>query len=384
MQELPTQLEKLIEAIHATPQMLVYEFAGAGTQALAWLHAVGGSSRTILEATDHYAATSLVETIGFEPKQFASPQVARAMATSAYIRACHLTNATVSVTGVGCTATIATDRKKRGDHRCYVAVCNAKGIASYNLGLMKGLRGRLEEEHLISLLVLNAITNECDLDEQLALPLHETEIVEEKFEQIDLLQRLVTGEIGLVTVWPDGRMVPGKSLPCIALLSGAFNPLHDGHRQLAQVAAKILGQEIYFELPMVNADKAPIDPAETQRRLAQFAGFGPLILTGTPLFSQKIKLFPHSTFVIGVDTAERIIQTRFYNDDPAEMLAALREIRVAGCRFLVAGRFHNDHFLTVKDLSLPPGYGELFEEISEMDFRVDVSSTTLRQRHPSR
>jgi len=302
MQAISTQLEKLVESIHATPHMIVYEFAGAGTQALEWLHSVGGSSRTILEATDHYAATSLVEAIGFEPKQFASSEVARALAINAYIRACNLTNASVPVAGVGCAATIATDRKKRGDHRCHVAVCTAQGVIVYALKLVKGLRNRHEEEYLVSLLILRAIAKVCSLNEP-PLPLHDTEVVKEKFEQVDLLARLITGEFGLVTVWPDGRMVPGQSIPGIAILSGAFNPVHDGHRHLAHVAAKILGQEIYFELPMINADKAPIDPEETQQRMAQFVDFGPLILTGAPLFSQKIKLFPHSTFIIGVDTA---------------------------------------------------------------------------------
>jgi hypothetical protein len=80
-------VEQAITAIHAAPPMVVIEFAGAGAQALAWLHNVAGSSRTVLEATDRYAARSLVNLIGFEPDQFTSPQVARAMATKAYIRA---------------------------------------------------------------------------------------------------------------------------------------------------------------------------------------------------------------------------------------------------------------------------------------------------------
>ena len=108
MQGIPTDLENLIEAIHAAPQMMVIEFAGAGSQALAWLHGVGGSSRTILEATDRYASASLVRALDFEPKQFTSPQVARAMATLAYIRACELAAVNAAVAGVGCTATIAT------------------------------------------------------------------------------------------------------------------------------------------------------------------------------------------------------------------------------------------------------------------------------------
>ena len=48
----------LVAQIHAAPHMVVYEFAGAGSLALLWLHSVGGSSRTILEATDHYANAS--------------------------------------------------------------------------------------------------------------------------------------------------------------------------------------------------------------------------------------------------------------------------------------------------------------------------------------
>ena len=61
-------LESVIEDLHQTPHMLVYEFAGAGVQALAWLHAVAGSSATILEANDRYSKKSFIESAGFEPE----------------------------------------------------------------------------------------------------------------------------------------------------------------------------------------------------------------------------------------------------------------------------------------------------------------------------
>jgi hypothetical protein len=57
----------LVELLHAGPTRLVYEFAGAGVSALALLHAVGGSSRTLLEATDRYAELSLAEGVGGAP-----------------------------------------------------------------------------------------------------------------------------------------------------------------------------------------------------------------------------------------------------------------------------------------------------------------------------
>jgi hypothetical protein len=105
-----------------------------------------------------------------------------------------------------------------------------------------------------------------------------------------------------------------------------------------------------------------------------------VLLTCAPLFSQKAQLFPHSVFVLGIDTVERLIQPRFYHNDPAEMLASFKTIRVAGCRFLVAGRLSDDRFLTLEGLELPVGYRELFEEIPKEVFRVDISSTEIRER----
>jgi hypothetical protein len=372
------KLERLIETIHNAPPMVVLEFTGAGSQALTWLHSVGGSSRTILEANDRYATTSLIETIGFEPQQFASPQVAQALATRAYLRAMHLAKPNIPVIGVGCTAAIATDRLKRGEHRGFVATYDGRQMSHSSLTLSKGLRTRPEEEQLLSLMVLRAIAKSFGLTELPSLPLTEGENVVEESEAMDLLDQLMAQSLDWVVVWPDGRMSSGEPFSNIALLSGSFNPLHEGHRRMAEVAAKILGREVYFELPLVNADKAPIEPGEARRRLAQFAGWAPVILTRAPLFSQKAALFPQTVFVLGIDTAERLIQPRFYDNDPAKMMASLKMIRQAGCRFLIAGRLKGDKFITLSDLALPEGVQELFEEIPESSFRVDVSSTVLR------
>jgi nicotinic acid mononucleotide adenylyltransferase len=371
-------LKKIIEAIHATPQMLVFDFAGAGAEALAWLHGVGGSSRTILEATDRYATRSLIDVIGLKPKHFTSPQVARTMATRAYVRAGELVETGTPVAGIGCTAAIATDRQKRGDHRGCVAVCDAQGVTIYDLTLTKGLRTRQQEEELVSLLILRAIAKACNLAELPELPVIGKERVQENAEKVGLLDRLIDGEIELVMLSSKGHLTPGRTLSNLALLSGAFNPLHEGHRRLARVAADILGQDVHFELPLVNANKAPIDPAEAQRRLAQFIDFAPLLLSTAPLFSQKARLFPHSMFILGVDTVKRLIEPRFYHNDLTNMLAALEGIRRAGCRFLVANRLQGNQLLTFSDLSLPVGYRELFEEIPITDFRMDISSTGLR------
>ena len=50
-------------------------------------------------------------------------------------------------------------------------------------------------------------------------------------------------------------------------------------------------------------------------------------------FAEKAQLFPGVVFVVGVDTAERIVQPRFYGDSEERMLQALEQIRQSGCRF---------------------------------------------------
>jgi hypothetical protein len=317
--------------------------------------------------------------LGFTPAQFTAPDIARALATKAFIRANHLAAPGTPVAGIGCTAAIATDRVKRGEHRCAVTLCTAEEVVNYNLTLAKGLRSRQEEEEMVSRVILRAVARGCGLALLPEAPLLEGERLEETVERVGLLERVISGEFNLAVAWPDGRLVPADQLPGLVLLSGSFNPLHDGHRQMAEIAARKLGQRVYFELPLVNADKAPIDPAEARQRLAQFAGLAPVLLSRAPLFSQKAQFYPHSVFILGLDTAARLVELRFYHDDPAELRAAFQAIRTAGCRFLVAGRLVKDRFLTAQDLDLPDGFHELFEGIPEAEFRVDISSTLLRQ-----
>src|SRR5262245_34320616 len=105
---LDPSIEQLIQRIHDSAHKLVLEFAGAGSQALFWLHSVAGSSRTILEATDRYVAASLADLLGAPPEQAVARETALAMAEAAYRRAMRLTDGAARNFGVGCTAAIAT------------------------------------------------------------------------------------------------------------------------------------------------------------------------------------------------------------------------------------------------------------------------------------
>ena len=202
-----------------------------------------------------------------------------------------------------------------------------------------------------------------------------------------LLAAVLAGGVQVVPVDPDGGIRVGADRG-LAVLSGAFNPLHDGHEGMLRAAARITGREGVFELSVVNVEKTELTENEVRERLSQFGGRFTALISRAPTFVEKSRLMPDSTFVIGYDTAVRLFDDRYYppyepetdpDDTGSATLAAMSEIRRNGCAFVVAGRITDAGFKTVNDLDVPDGYGALLQEIPGDAFREDISSTELRR-----
>ena len=157
------KLIEIIQSIHGARHKLVYEFTGAGSLALYWLHSVAGSSRTVLEASDRYARESLLSLLGAEPEKYVSSQTAARMSEAAHRRAKSL--ATEPVLGVSCTATISTDRERRGQNHGWVGVTTEAATTCFGLVLQKGARTRAAEEEIFSRLALRALAQTLALPE---------------------------------------------------------------------------------------------------------------------------------------------------------------------------------------------------------------------------
>lgn len=394
-------IRHLVEQIHAARTMAVIVVTGAGSQAVAWVLGVPGASRTVLEVLIPYSRHSLIGFLGHEPEQYVSAETARALAAQAYRRALALREQETPVLGLGCTATIITDRPKRGEHRAHIAAQTAAGTTTYSLTLTKGLRDRKGEEEVVSRLVLRALAAACGLEAPIDLRLQPSDALEVAHH--DPIQRLLLGEVRTVMVYPDGRMVEDEPIPAgVGILPGSFNPLHIGHVKLAQVAGSVLGAEVIFEISVRNVDKQPLHEEEIRRRLTQFAQEQPspssplpilgegwpkagvrafparVVLTDAPLIAQKARLLPGCTFVIGYDTAARLLDPVYYPGEEDGVRRALAVIREAGCRLLVAGRLVEGVYHTLADLDIPAEFADLFQEIPEAMFRVDISSTEIR------
>lgn len=381
---LPDVWPDLIAEIHARARPAVLAVTGGGSSAIAELLAVPGASRTVLDARVPYSAEALIEWLGHKPDHFCDEHTALAMASVGCYRARKLIAAakspvTTDSLGVSCTASLASDRPKRGDHRCHVAVQSAQFTASYSLILEKGARSRAGEETLVGQLILLALADACAITKVPQLDLRPTEVVQHAKQVADpALAAVWGGAADCLWSLPDGSFADSPAQTPRGVLCGAFNPLHHGHEELRLLAERRLGGLVAYEMSVTNVDKPPLDYLTIERRRQQFSRV-PLALTNAPRFWQKSQVFPNTTFVVGSDTAQRIVDAKYYGGDSDALQAALDKIRQAGCRFLVASRLVGGQTLTLANLQVPATARDLFEEIPESEFRVDISSTELRK-----
>ena len=267
----------LIALLHQAPHRCVLAVAGGGAGAVAWLLSVPGGSRTVLEAVVPYAEESLCEFLGRRPDAFCSVPTSRAMAIRAQQRARWLAPGAPTA-GVGCTASLRSDRPKRGDHRFHVAVHTGLRTTTHSLTLVKEARDREGEEIVLDRVLLNALAEAFGVTARLSVPLLPgEEVIAETTIENEALSRFLAGETLALHVETDGRMRPDAPKPL--LLPGSFNPLHAGHLRLAKVASEVVGAPAAFDLSVLNADKPPLADEEVRRRLDQFAWRAPVWLT---------------------------------------------------------------------------------------------------------
>jgi hypothetical protein len=374
--------QQLISAVHASGRKAALAITGGGSGAIGELLRVPGGSRLLIEAQVPYDEQALATFLGFAPAQACSADTAIAMARSVRARAARLVPAGTDLVGLGATAALVSDRPRRGEHRFHIAFANSAGIAHCTGVMAKGRRDRAAEEDLVSRAIVLWLAKACgvaapsprsllDADE------HYAETVAAAADSID---RLLAGGHDRVTVQPDGQMVLSAPQPPV-LFPGSFNPLHEGHVLLARVAEDLRQQPLAFEISVTNVDKPPLAGEAVRHRLTQFAWKSPVELTRAPTFVEKSRLFPGTTFVIGVDTAERLFGHKYYGDDEARMHMALEEIASTGSSFLVAVRIDAaGHVRALNDVGVPWRYADLFTEIPEHRFRSDTSSTQIRAR----
>ena len=384
--------QQLITATHTSGRKAALAITGGGSGAIGELLRVPGGSRLLLDAQVPYDERALATFLGFAPQQASSADTAIALAQSARARAARLVSpspsiagpdlASTELVGLGATAALVSDRPRRGEHRFHVAYATSRGVAHCTAVLAKGRRDRAAEEDLVARAIVLWLARACGV----AAPSPRSLLdADELYAEADInttgaIDQLVASEINRVSVQPDGQVRLSAPRPPM-LLPGSFNPMHAGHVLLARVAEDLQQLPLAYEISVTNVDKPPLLGETIRHRLTQFAWKSPVELTRAPTFLEKSRLFPSTTFVIGADTAERLVAPKYYGDDEVRMHEALEEIGGSGNRFLVAVRVDAaGHVRKLNDITMAQRYTGLFIEIPEHRFRLDTSSSEIRAR----
>ncbi|KAJ4974038.1 hypothetical protein NE237_007212 [Protea cynaroides] len=376
-------IRSLIEAIHSSPTQAVLYLSGGASQAIGWLISVPGASNTVLETVVPYSKMSMTQLLGQMPVHFTSQQTVEEMALSAYNRALKLSSPGHPVVGVGFTGSLASLRPKLGDHRFYLSTRTCDRLWVSTVTLSKGLRTRTQEDKVSSHLLIKGLGDACKVSASFVSELNDSEVPDEcekLFDEDQELQQLLNGEI-CMKVYPFSSETNAVNSERRIIIPGSFNPLHDGHLKLLEVATSICGDGYpCFEISAVNADKPPLTVSEIKDRVKQFEKVGKtVIITNQPYFYKKAELFPGSAFVIGADTVARLINSKYYGGDHGKMLEILIGCKRTGCTFLVGGRNVDGAFKVLEDFDIPEELREMFISIPEEKFRMDISSTEIRK-----
>lgn len=369
----------LVQAIHASNVKLALVITGGGSRAIADLLETPGGSRSLVEACVPYASQSLNAYLGAPPEEYCSARTARALGMAAFERALRLVGKVPSfdphaLAGVACTASLVSDREKRGPHRVHVAMQTSRVTMVWSLELRKGERTRAEEEAVAAQMILQAVAEAARVTADSVPALLPGEVIEvARKEAPEAWSALLLGERAKIRARgeTDASVEP-------TIFPGAFNPPHAGHARMVAFAERMLGGCVALEISIENVDKPPLDFLEIEQRLAQL-GTRPVWLTRAATFLEKSELFPGAAFLVGADTIERIANPKYYGGDAARSAAAIETLAARGCRFIVFGRtLPNRGFVTLSTLELPPQLTALCREVPESEFHEDISSTELR------
>ena len=358
----------IVKKIHSSPFKLTFVSSGGGTNAISSLLKVPGASNTILESYIPYSKESMDLFLNKKPDHYCSLDTCLSMAANAYKKSKDIDAKVKSkyLIGMAITANLATTYEKRGEHKFFIVIQTHDSTKYLECFLDKGKRTRESEEELITEFAISLLAEACGLI--FDLPKTDEKIKTEQVKAEKSWKKLFNNEVGYIS---NNKNNPELIFP------GSFNPLHEGHIKMKELAEKKTGMHTTFEICAKNADKPPLTYYEIKRTIDQFQNNESWMLTSAGRFSEKAEMFPNSVFIIGADTLMRVFDEKFYKSYK-DMMEHIQRFNDHNINFLVFGRKVDRNFISLEQINIPEIIKGRCTGFEETSFRDDISSTELR------
>lgn len=335
--------------------------AGAGAQNRVW--SVPGCSKYFAGAIFPYGQDQMDDFLGFTPDGYCSESTALDMAMASYLRAWDKRGC--DAVGIGLTASVAGLERHRGDHRIHAAMVNGTTAQACTVVLKKGkgkearARDGRRADRIVQDLIRLA-SGRCSHGVKCKNVLHEAN------------ERFFAHPFFDVDGTRNAKRKANARLVFDPLYPGAFNPPHAGHFQIAD---SLPGTT--FNITKDSPHKSPLSLAEMLQHAKLFKGHRVLFSRNDPLYLDKARLAPGTTFVIGSDALLRMLDPKWGPD----VKAMLYEFVSLYTTFLVAPRPVNGQLLTMDSVLDSCGIdyairNDLFKPV-DMD-PIEISSSQIR------
>lgn len=341
--------------------------AGAGFQQKLW--EVPGSSAYLSGCTFPYATEEQEELLGFMPEHFVSEENAVDLASAAYMKAYRFGGK--NPIGLGITASVASEKAHRGEHRVYVCAITNDSVRLVRNTFFKGIG----QEVRIS------DGNYCDYLSMMMLTDAAKKVVYVNAEDAT--------ELALKRFFERPFFAANGKRPAslpksnhLALMSGAFNPLHEGHTSVAQHVMDQYNKTVVYEVTAEPPHKEPMTVQALLQRAKLLQGYDRFFTKSNPLYLDKARAFPGVPLVVGADAMLRMLDPK-WGVNPKELLSEFQKLNTT---LLVSGRLVDGKFVSYSDI-----LNDIYQKDSQLinlaldvlkpvDGRVDISSTELRSK----
>lgn len=356
--------KKLVE----TNSKLFVTIAGAGTELLQRIWSKPGVSKNFVGARMPQSETQLMDCLGGECDANAvSENTALELAMYSYLQCLLEASTEDNPVGLGMTAAVASDRMPRGDQRAHIAVMTKTGVVYKQLNLVKdcGVVSRAKHDKIVSSAALSLLERALLGDNDLCY--------------VDRCFGLLHGN---APTYSANGLRDSKGRGRDLYLPATLNPLHDGHRNARRAGEKHTEQRATYLVSTVSPHKGKmpvqqclgiIAAVKNERYLFNDGDRNVEFTLDEPLFIDKARARPNSTFIIGADTMQRMLDPKW----GPEIIPMLDEMRALGTKFLVIGRAIDGVWTECRDIKISWPNQLIFCPIQVAP--NDISSTKIRE-----